>query len=91
VSTATVQQIGQDLRAWLAAVQRGETVAIVDDGREVARLAPPRKAVAGSVATQASMDEAAWARQRLMDLEATFPQPVQGASAVLEEFRADRV
>lgn len=91
MSTATVQQIGKDLSAWLAAVQRGETVSIVDDGREVARLAPPRSVIAGSAVASASMDEAAWARQRMMDLEDAFPQPIQGASAVLEEFRADRV
>ncbi len=41
MSTATVQQIGQNLAAWLNAVQHGETVAIFDGGREVARLTPP--------------------------------------------------
>ena len=41
MSTATVEQIGRDFGAWLAAVRRGETVAIVEAGREVARLVPP--------------------------------------------------
>jgi antitoxin (DNA-binding transcriptional repressor) of toxin-antitoxin stability system len=41
MSTVTVQQIGNDLLGWLAAVQRGDTVAIVDAGREIARLVPP--------------------------------------------------
>jgi antitoxin (DNA-binding transcriptional repressor) of toxin-antitoxin stability system len=92
MSTATIQQIGQNLRAWLAAVQRGETIAIVDNGREIARLTPPRKTMMGSsVATQPSFDEAEWARQRMADLEATFPQPVEGASAVLEDIRTDRI
>ena len=43
MSTATVQQIGQNLAAWLAVVQRGETVAIVDAGHVVAQLSPPDK------------------------------------------------
>jgi antitoxin (DNA-binding transcriptional repressor) of toxin-antitoxin stability system len=89
VSTATIQQIGQNLRAWLAAVQRGETVAIVDSGREVALLTPPRNAATGHAATHAAFDAAAWTRQRMVDLKAAFPQPIQ-ASDVLEELRADR-
>lgn len=42
MSTATLQQLGQSLPSWLALVQRGETVAIVDGGLEVARLVPPQ-------------------------------------------------
>jgi antitoxin (DNA-binding transcriptional repressor) of toxin-antitoxin stability system len=41
MSTATVEQIGRDFAAWLAAVRRGETVAIIEAGREIARLVPP--------------------------------------------------
>ncbi len=44
MSTATVQQFGQSLPSWLALVQRGETVAIMDGGHEVARLVPPEAA-----------------------------------------------
>jgi len=44
MSTATVQQFGQSLPSWLALVQRGETVAIMDGGQEVARLVPPEVA-----------------------------------------------
>lgn len=43
MSTATLQQFGQSLPSWLALVQRGETVAIMDGGHEVARLVPPEK------------------------------------------------
>ena len=43
MSTATVQQFGQNLASWLAVVEHGETVAIVDKGRVVARLTPPEK------------------------------------------------
>jgi antitoxin (DNA-binding transcriptional repressor) of toxin-antitoxin stability system len=43
MSTATVQQIGQDLAAWLTLAQHGETVAIVDGGQEIARLTPPQR------------------------------------------------
>lgn len=48
MSIATVQQFGQSLPSWLALVQRGESVAIVDGGREVARLVPPEAARASS-------------------------------------------
>ena len=41
MSVATLQQFGQSLPSWLALVQRGETVAIMDGGLEVARLVPP--------------------------------------------------
>jgi antitoxin (DNA-binding transcriptional repressor) of toxin-antitoxin stability system len=44
MSVATLQQFGQSLPSWLALVQRGETVAIMDGGREVARLVPPEEA-----------------------------------------------
>ena len=38
MSIATLQQFGQSLPSWLALVQRGETVAIMDGGHEVARF-----------------------------------------------------
>jgi antitoxin (DNA-binding transcriptional repressor) of toxin-antitoxin stability system len=44
MSAATLQQFGQSLPSWLALVQRGETVAIMDGGRELARLVPPEEA-----------------------------------------------
>jgi len=81
MSTATVEEIGQNLGLWLAAVRRGETVAIVEKGREIARLTPP-----SVEAAPAKSDP--WAG-RMAELEAIFPDPVAGASAVLEEMRAD--
>ncbi len=53
MSVATVQQFGQSLPSWLALVQRGETVAIMDCGREVARLVPPEEAQTKSTTTAA--------------------------------------
>ncbi|MFZ4764341.1 MAG: type II toxin-antitoxin system Phd/YefM family antitoxin [Roseimicrobium sp.] len=41
MSVATLQQIGQDLSAWVALVQKGERVAITQAGRVVAQLVPP--------------------------------------------------
>jgi antitoxin (DNA-binding transcriptional repressor) of toxin-antitoxin stability system len=41
MSVATLQQFGQDLPSWLALVQRGETIAITQAGRVVARVLPP--------------------------------------------------
>ncbi|HRQ90455.1 MAG TPA: type II toxin-antitoxin system prevent-host-death family antitoxin [Bacteroidia bacterium] len=84
MSTATVEQIGQNFAAWLSAVQRGETVAIVDKGREIARLTPPT----GKEETPAASDP--WAN-RMAELEAIFPHPVAGASEGLEITRADRL
>ncbi|WP_395719407.1 type II toxin-antitoxin system Phd/YefM family antitoxin [Prosthecobacter sp.] len=46
MSVATLQQFGQSLPSWLDLVRRGETVAIVDGGQEVARLVPPAEAPA---------------------------------------------
>jgi antitoxin (DNA-binding transcriptional repressor) of toxin-antitoxin stability system len=43
MSTATLQQVGQDLPSWVALVQRGESVAIMQAGRIVARLMPPEE------------------------------------------------
>jgi antitoxin (DNA-binding transcriptional repressor) of toxin-antitoxin stability system len=81
MSIATVEQIGQKFAVWLAAVQRGETVAIVDSGREIARLTP-------SLEKNPSKTVNPWAN-RMAELEALFPEPVLGASEVLEEIRAD--
>ncbi len=83
MSTATVEQIEQDFAAWLAAVRRGETVAIVDKGQEIARLTPP-------VEKAQPMAANPWAN-RMAELEAIFPEPVLGASKALEEMRADRL
>ncbi len=83
MSTATLQQFGQSLPSWLALVQRGETVAIMDGGQEVARLVPPEKRVA--VATKP-----AWSwKDHLAELEAIFPEPVIGALEELDQSRED--
>lgn len=59
MNTATVQQIGQNLAAWLDAAQHGETIAIVDNGRVVARLTPPEKTEAPPAEATAWPDFAA--------------------------------
>lgn len=84
MSTATLQQFGQSLPSWLALVQRGETVAIMDGGHEVARLVPPEKPKAVAPAP-------AWSwKDHLAELEAIFPEPVIGAAEELELSREDR-
>ena len=88
MSTATILEVGHNVRAFIAAVQVGESVAILDNGREVARLVPPVKA---RTAPAAEVKLDAWARQRLADLQATFPEPVIGATAELESFRSERI
>jgi len=89
MSTATVFQIGQDLRAWIAAVQQGDTIAIVDGGREVTRLVPPAKVeTTPAAATPRLHDD--WTRRRMAELEAIFPEPVIGASEELEKSREER-
>lgn len=83
MSTATVEQIGQNFAVWLAAVRQGETVAIVDKGQEIARLTPPLASVPSRIVKP-------WAN-RMADLQAIFPEPVEEASMVLEETRDDRL
>ena len=90
MSIVTVSQIGEDLRAWISAVQRGDTVAIIDGGREVARLVPAlAEATAPPAQRQPAADET-WVNERLAELEETFPELVIGATAELEAFRDDR-
>ena len=83
MSTATLQQFGQSLPSWLALVQRGETVAIMDGGLEVARLVPPEKRSAVAATP-------AWSwKGHLAELEAIFPEPILGASEELEQSREE--
>ncbi len=90
MSTATVFQIGQNLHAWIAAVQQGDTVAILDGGREVARLMPPMKELETTLAVATPRLHDDWTRQRMVELEAIFPEPITGASEELEHSREDR-
>ena len=61
----------------MALVMRGESVAIVDGGREMARLMPPAApALAVNGAKPAAGED--WRKARL---EGTFPEPVISASA----------
>lgn len=46
MSVATLQQVGQDFPSWVALVQHGETVAITQAGKIVARLMPPEDGIA---------------------------------------------
>jgi antitoxin (DNA-binding transcriptional repressor) of toxin-antitoxin stability system len=91
MSVATLQQFGQSLPSWVALVQRGETVAIMDGEREVARLVPPEKrTTATTLPAKQPAADASWMKNRLAELEKTFPEPVIGASEELEAFRAER-
>jgi antitoxin (DNA-binding transcriptional repressor) of toxin-antitoxin stability system len=84
MSTVTVEQLAQNFAVWLAAVRRGETVAIVENGREIARLTPPPP-----IEAPQSRAVDPWAN-RMAELETIFPEPVLGVSEGLEEMRADR-
>lgn len=84
MSTATVQQVGQDLASWLAVVEHGETVAIVDKGRVVARLTPPEKTEVPPAAAPAWPDFAA--RQRRIFGEG-FMLPAGTVDALINEDR----
>ncbi len=74
MSVATLQQFGQSLPSWLALVQRGETVAIMDGGLEVARLVPPEGVHAKPALTTAPVQ---WpdfaARRRAVFGDAVLP------------------
>jgi antitoxin (DNA-binding transcriptional repressor) of toxin-antitoxin stability system len=51
MSVATIQQFSQDFSAWMALVRRGETVAITEGGRVVAKLSPATDDTAASATT----------------------------------------
>lgn len=81
MSTATAEQIDEDFTAWLAAVRRSETVAIVDAGREVARLVP--------AAPSRRMSE--WLDAQDERMRRTFGgRVVADSAAVLDDLRSDR-
>lgn len=86
MSVATLQQFGQSLPSWLALVQRGETVAIVDGGREVARLVPPDAAHARAAPVTATVQWPDFAARR----RAVFGDvvlPAGTAQALVDEDR----
>ena len=89
MSTATVQQLGQDLAAWLGFARRGETVAITDQGRIVARLTPPDDTTAPAPVASRSMAD--WLAEQDQRMQRTFGNRiVADSAAVLNDQRADR-
>jgi len=89
MSTATIQQIGQDLAGWLGFVQRGETVAITDHGRVIARLTPPEVPAIGESAGGRSMAD--WLAEQDGRMQRTFGgRIVADSAAVLDDLRSDR-
>lgn len=86
MSTATIQQIGQNFAAWIVTVQRGETVAIVDGGREVARLTPPVTRAA-PVATAAPLVWPDFAARQRRTFGAGFMLPAGTVDALINEDR----
>lgn len=89
MSTATVQQLGQDLAAWLGFARRGETVAITDQGRIVARLTPPEDT--SPPAPVANRTMADWLAEQDQRMQRTFGNRiVADSAAVLDDQRADR-
>jgi antitoxin (DNA-binding transcriptional repressor) of toxin-antitoxin stability system len=86
MSIATLQQFGQSLPSWLARVQRGETVAIMDGDLEVARLVPPEGAHAKPASATAPVQ---WpdfaARRRAVFGDAVLPAGT--AQALVDEDR----
>ena len=87
MSVATLQQIGQDLPSWVALVQYGETVAITQAGRIVARLVPPDEAQAKHAAAAAPVRWPDFAARR----RAVFGDvvlPAGTAQALVDEDRS---
>jgi antitoxin (DNA-binding transcriptional repressor) of toxin-antitoxin stability system len=89
MSTATVQQIGQDLASWLGFVRRGETVAITDHGRVIARLMPPDVSSLGESAGSRTMAD--WLAEQDGRMQRIFGSRILADSAaVLDDLRSDR-
>ncbi len=86
MSIATVQQFGQDLPSWLALVQRGESIAITQAGRVVARVLPPEASEADHAPAKPKVK---WpdfaARRRAIFGEAVLPAGT--AQALIDEDR----
>ncbi len=89
MSTATVQQISQDLPTWLGMARHGETVVITDQGQIVAQLGPPADAVSPSARLSRSMAE--WMELQDRRMQSTFGERlVADSSPLLDDMRADR-
>ncbi len=86
MSTATISELGANLHTFLAAVRVGDTVAVMDGGKEIARLVPPSTAKA---APAAAFKLDSWAQHRLDELNDLFPEPVLGVSELMEDSGAD--
>lgn len=88
MSTATLQQLGQDLPAWVALARRGESVAITEQGQVVARLLPPDERSTTNAATAAPVQ---WpnfaARRRAIFGDAVHPAGT--AQALIDEDRGE--
>ncbi len=83
MSTATISELGANLHTFLAAVRVGDTVAVMDGGKEIARLVPPMKANVVPAAVEWS-----W-KDHLARLEEIFPEPVHGVEEIMEDSRQD--
>jgi antitoxin (DNA-binding transcriptional repressor) of toxin-antitoxin stability system len=86
MSTATISELGANLHTFLAAVRVGDTVAVMDGGKEIARLVPSRAAKPAPAAVH-QLDS--WAQHRLEELNQTFPEPIMGVGEIFEESRTD--
>lgn len=90
MSTATVQQISQDLTTWLGLARDGETVAIMDQGQVIAQLGPPVDMVDEEGASP-TKSMAEWMELQDRRMKRTFgSRIVADSSALLDEMRADR-
>lgn len=83
MSTATITELGANLHTFLAAVRVGDTVAVMDGGKEIARIVPPSKTKAAPAAVEWS-----W-KDHLARLEEIFPDPVLGIDEIMEDSRQD--
>jgi antitoxin (DNA-binding transcriptional repressor) of toxin-antitoxin stability system len=86
MSTATITELGANLHTFLAAVRVGDTVAVMDGGKEIARLVPP---AATKVAGKQLLKLDSWAQHRLDELNEIFPEPVLGMDEIMEDSRQD--
>jgi antitoxin (DNA-binding transcriptional repressor) of toxin-antitoxin stability system len=89
MSTATVQQIGQDLATWLGLAQRGDTVAIMDHGQVIAQLGPPTSQPEPEAQPLKSMAD--WLTEQDQRMQQIFgDRIIADSAALLDDQRADR-
>ena len=88
MSSATLQQISNDLPSWVGLARKGETIAIMEAGEIIAHLGPPSNPTKASPAPPKSMSD--WMALQDVRMRQTFGNRiVDDSSPMLDDMRAE--